>query len=57
MQSLSEESVGQWYSWAGGIARACLKVNSEKPHGLRAWKDGVSSLLAEATTADLLVKN
>ena len=41
---------------AGGIARACLKVNSEKPHGLRAWKDGVSSLLAKATTADLLVR-
>ena len=56
MQDLSEESVRNWYSWAGGSARACLRLNSKQPDGLEAWIDKVTPLLAQGSTADLLVR-
>ena len=53
---LSDESVKEWFSWAGGSARACLKTNKEMPDGLAAWKNEVGVILGRATTEELLVK-
>ena len=53
---LSDESVKEWFSWAGGSAGACLKMNKERPNGLASWKTEVSAMLRRATTRELLVK-
>ena len=55
IQSLSDDSIREWYAWAGGTARACLKMNWLDPNGLENWKRDVKALLASSSTAELVV--
>ena len=57
MQHVDEDAVRNWYSWAGGSARACLKNASKGADMLGDWMTSVSDSLAKATTEELLVSS
>ena len=57
VQNLTDDSVSEWFSWAGGSARACLKINKEcGSAGLAAWTSDISNLLGKTSTDGLLVR-
>lgn len=58
MQALTDESVREWFDWAGGSARACLRKNkTDGESGLRKWIQEASDVMsAGQSTEDLLVR-
>ena len=59
MQELSDDSVMKWYTWAGGVARQCLRENKAGGDvGLQQWINEVDTVItADRSTAELLVRS
>ncbi|CAK0731525.1 hypothetical protein CVIRNUC_000006 [Coccomyxa viridis] len=54
-KDLTDDSVSEWFSWAGGSARACLKINKDcGSAGLAAWTSDIKDLLGNISTDGLL---